>query len=156
VKDASLFMAKAISGRVALARYCNSPNSHANGLFRSPSDSSGLGSIGIFASKGVATGFAHSIPSFFRIASIYRCCEMEMESVVHLISILIIFEGSPRSVTCHLCAICSFVRRMPTSVLAKMSRSSTQTVMIWKSVPLHRMYAQGSEYNHVNPMACIP
>jgi len=34
VKVASLFMAKAMSSWIVLARYCNSPNSHTNELLQ--------------------------------------------------------------------------------------------------------------------------
>jgi len=64
VKVASLFTANAMSSCIALARYCNSPNSHANGLLWLLSKFSVLALIGIFGSKGVATGFDHHVFSF--------------------------------------------------------------------------------------------
>ena len=63
-------MAKAMSGHVAFAKYCSSPNRRANGLLRFPSDSSGFSLIGMLTSKGVATGLARSMFSLRSIASI--------------------------------------------------------------------------------------
>ena len=94
-------MAKAMSGHVALARYCNLPNSRMNGLLQLLSKSSVFASMGMFGSSGVATGFDYSMSLCFSIASIYLCCDIVIESGPHEISIPIIFCSSPRSVICH-------------------------------------------------------
>ena len=52
VYDASLFMVKAISGRVQLVRYWSSPRSLAKELLRFPSFPSGLGSSLMLGSNG--------------------------------------------------------------------------------------------------------
>jgi len=156
VKVASLFMAKAISGRVALARYCNLPNSYMNGLLWLLSESSVFASMGTFGSSSVATGFDLSMSSHFSIASIYLCCDIVIESGPHEISIPIIFCSSPRSIICHQFSSCSFIRHIPTSEFENMSRSSTQIIIICRSFDLHCTYVHGSECNHVNPISCRP
>ena len=156
VKVASLFMAKAMSGRVVLARYCNLPNSCANGLLQLLSESSIFALMGTFGSSGVATGFDRSMSSRFSIASIYLCCDIVIKSGPHEISILIIFCGSPRSVICHQFLSCSFIRCIPTSEFENMSRSLTQIVIICRSFDLRHMYAHGLECNRMNPISCRP
>jgi len=156
VKVASLFTAKAMSGHVALARYCNSPNSCTNGLLWLLSESSVFALMGTFGSSSVATGFDCSISSHFSIASIYLCCKIVIESGPHEISILIIFCSSLRSVICHRFSSCSFVRCILTSVFENMSRLLTQIVIIYRSFDLHCMFVHGSECNHVNPISHRP
>ena len=79
---------------------------------------------------------------------------MEMESILCIISMPIILEGSPMSVMAHFWAICAFSSHMPTSVVENSSRSSTHTVMIWKSFPCCLMYMQGSDNRCVKAMDC--
>src|SRR6266581_8884647 len=76
VYAASLFTAYARSGRVALAKNCNSPRSRVKELLRLPSLPSGFGSSGMFGSRGVPTELHRSIFSFSR----YLRCEIDMES----------------------------------------------------------------------------
>ena len=64
-----------------------------------------------------------------------------MESSLRMILILIIFEGSPRSVTLHLKAN-SFMCSIPLFVVANNNGSLSCLLMY---------YAQGSESRYVNP-----
>jgi hypothetical protein len=86
----------------------------------------------------------------------YACWEIDMELLTHLISIPIIFCGSLRLVISYVLLSCSFVRCIPTLVFEKIRMSSTQTMIIYRSLPQCCTYTQGSECRHVKSMSYIP
>ena len=128
------FIAKAISGLVALARNCNSPSNLAYELLRSPSFLLGFDSNGVFGLRGMPTGFTLLSPSFSNIFSIYFFCEIVTEHSLIAISIPMILDGSPSLVICHSDFTLSSMAVIALLDEANNNRSLTQTVII--TIPL--------------------
>src|SRR6266851_5233748 len=104
-----------------------------------------------WGSSGIMTGFVWSIPLCFKITSTYCFCPMEMVLADQVILMLMILEGSPRSVVSHSAFIFAFVLSIRVSNVVNNSKSSTQMVTIMKLSPSRLMYAQGSECMRLNP-----
>ena len=119
--------------------YCSSLSNLANKLLQSPMFPSGFGLIVMFGSKGVETMFILPRPFFHKTDSIYCFEEIAIDLGVHVISILMILDGSPRSVICHSLSTLEMAFPFSSTVVANMRRSSTHTVMIMKSSLVRQM-----------------
>jgi hypothetical protein len=90
-----------MSGLVAFARNCNSPNRQAYELLQLPSFPLGLGLTLFLWSISIDTGLVLSIPSLVSMDSIYISWEMRIPFHVLVILMPTIFVGSPKSVISH-------------------------------------------------------
>src|SRR5258708_22517794 len=139
-----------MSGLVAFARNCSSPKRAAYALLLFPSHSSRFNTNFIFGSIGIATRFAHSSPSLFRMFSTYLFWVMVIHLSPCVISIPTIFASLPRSVTSHSECRSFFILLFNPGEEANNNKSSTHTVMISNSPHCSRTYAHESEHKHLN------
>src|SRR5260370_446073 len=144
-------MAYVISGCVAFATNCSSPSNCAYALLLSPSLPLGLGLIFTFGSSGVLTGFASSRPCLVNIDFTLLFCDIVIVSSDLVISMPIILEGSPRSVTSHCEHRSFFILFIIWLDPANNNKSSTYMVMMATSSFFLFMYVQGSARRHINP-----
>src|SRR5260370_15800061 len=144
-------MAYVISGHVVFATNCSSPSNCAYVLLLSPSLPSGLGSIFTFRSSGVLTGFASSRPCLVNIDSMLLFCDIVIVSSDLVISMPIILEGSPRSVTSHCERRSFFISFIIWLDPVNYNKLSTHMVMMATSSFFLFMYLQGFTWRHINP-----
>ena len=104
---------------------------------------------------GIPTGLHDCICSFVRMLSMNLVWHMFIIFLgrLHVISMLMIFFGSPKSVMSNLPFSCFFSSSISLRVFANSNRSSTHTVMI--SIPFVvflMYYMHGSDLSGLNPM----
>src|SRR5258708_12076567 len=143
-------MAYVISGHVAFATNCSSPSNCAYVLLLSPSLPSGFGLIFTFGSSGVLTGFSSLRPCLVNIDSMLLFCDIVIVSSDLVISMPIILEGSPRSVTSHCEHRSFFILFIIWLDPANNNKSSTYMVMMSTSSFFLFIYLHGFPLRHIN------
>ena len=126
----------AISDCIAFARNWSSPSNYVYELLQSSMFPSEFGLSATFRLSGILTVFAFVKPSLCKIALIYHFYKSVMKSLVHVISMPMIFTSSLRSVISHLaCKLFAIFVKID-SDMANKRRLLTYMVIISYLFPL--------------------